>query len=127
MGIQCEWTDDTQSVLIWHFDPRWSTEDIRRCKADVREHLAVTQRRVDFILDYTEGGLLPVDFVQFIKQRDDERSPLEGTIVALGVDGLLRTLWRYLSEYLPPDCQVQFADSQAEALALIEAERKQAV
>ena len=127
MGIRCEWADDQQSVLIWHFEPRWSTEDVRKCKAEVREHLAATQQRVDFILDYSNAGLIPMDFVEFLKQRDNERSPLEGMIVALGVDGLLRTLWRYMSDYLPPDCQVQFANSQAEALALIQAERTQAV
>lgn len=123
MGIHIGWCDDDQTIILWRFETRWTLADLQTTLAENQATLHAADQRIDFILDITEGGLAPLKFTWFMRNYREDPHPLEGIKIVIGADEYLRFFWRKIAGFATEHWQIQFADSLADAQAIIQQDR----
>jgi hypothetical protein len=123
MGIQVRWDNAEHNILLWEFNGRWTVDNIIAGIETSDRYLNQATERVDFIIDVSEGGLIPPQLLRFVRNHHHKPHPMEGKKVVIGADRYLRLFWRELARYVPRHWQIEFAETYEAARAIIEAER----
>ena len=127
MGIQLNWDDDIHSIIYWRFEERWTIEHLEAAVVRNLQMLDTASDRVDLILDISQGGLVPLNLVRFIRYYRVTPHPLSHLKILVGADDYLQLLWRNIAPFAPRHLQIEFADSLDEARKIIEQDREQMV
>ena len=123
MGIHVQQDQIQPTIILWTMTGHWSVADLEQALQVNAQLLAAATQRMDFVIDISRGGLIPPQFIGFLRKYKSSHHPMEGFKVVIGADHYLRIFWQGLSDYLPRYWQVHFADSMVAARALLAKQR----
>jgi hypothetical protein len=126
MGIHVQYDATPPTLIVWTMTGRWTITDLQRALQTNDRLLDSAEQRVDFIVDVSQGGLIPRPFIGFLRKVETQPHALEGMKVVVGADHYLRVFWEGIARYVPDYWQVCFVDSVEEARAYLAAQREPA-
>ena len=124
MAIRVKWDETQQHVMCWEFVGQWSLDDLITAGQHTGQLLReAASQPVDFMIDVSQGGLIPPRLISYLRQTRLARHPREGLKIIVGADQYLRIFFKEFLRYAPEHWDIRFADTYEEARAMIIAQR----
>ena len=97
------------SIIYWHFDEGWTVAHLQAALAEHHEMVKTIDRRVDAILDISDGGLLPTDLMRFIRYYRPKSHSSTCLKIVIGANEYLQLFWRNVAPLAPGSWHLTFA------------------
>lgn len=124
MAIHVDWDDPQKEILRWEFVGYWTLDELlQAAQHTTRLLLDDTSTTVDFIINVSQGGLIPPRLLPYLRKTQLRRHPREGIKIVVGADQYLRIFFQEFWRYAPAHWDIRFADTYEEARALIRSQR----
>jgi hypothetical protein len=123
MPIKIMWKDDTQNVLIFTFDARWTLTEFFEIAEKANDMMDTVRHTVHVMLDVRKSRSLPEGFMNGITNVARKANANTGIMVLVGINPLARTFiswYRKVYPRKPGDLTIYYAGDIDEAQMMIE-------
>ncbi len=123
MAINIEWKDDTQDVLIFTFEARWTLTEFFEIAEKANDMMDKVRHTVHVMLDVRKSRSLPEGFMNGITNVARKSHANTGIMVLVGINPLARTFiswYRKVYPRKPGELTVYYAGDVVEAQMMID-------
>jgi hypothetical protein len=127
MAIALDWDDESRTTFLQQFVGSWTWQELYDVWEQTDQIMADVPYEVDFILDFTEGSILPEYFFSNLRVMGNLNAATRvGVRVVVGSSSMLERFWEVFQRAYPKAAStfnIQMAGSLEEARAQIAAYR----
>lgn len=121
MGITVFWDNNTQTIIHFHYnDSEWQWHDFFAAHSYVKVLLDNVKYPVDVIIDITNGGLSPNQFVSQSKiLYEFKQHPRVSQVIVMGADRFIQAFYNATTVGLPENQRFYFTSTLIETYKLL--------
>jgi hypothetical protein len=80
MGIQIQWDQAQPNLVVWTITGRWNIGELERALQTCDRLVDTAEQPVDFVIDIAHSGLIPRQFIAFLRRYETHPHPLNSTL-----------------------------------------------
>ena len=92
MSIQIDWVDDEKTIIQYHFERRWTFEDLQTAIDTVNTMLETVDYPVFIIINITDSTIVPSGILTQLRVRSSNAAKNWAGGVFVGANALVKTL-----------------------------------
>lgn len=124
MPITAQWDNPQQTIIHYHFENRWTWDELYRAVNTGRVYQDSVNHRVDIILNFDASSVMPGGALSEFRRIAQIRHPNTGIRVIVGANPTMHTLMTaFTRTYRKVAASYRTAPSLQAAYALIAQER----